>query len=503
MISLLPRWLVRNSGPVLLGSMALAVGVGGVDRGPARNADDGGLELRATRFWINSLSETEILAMISVPYQLGSPTGTGASARLAIDLQVRIADDKGLTLVADTMRYRVPASVRQTGAVAQEQLEFTVKPGRYYLIASVVDSVSGRVTTDSVSFEGYPEAPQASDLLIASSIRAAESRQDTVLGAGEFARGGLRLIANPETRIDLTRPSIAFLMEAYAKAATKAKLQLTLTTIAGDEVVDIAPREYDIPIGGRAIAQEIPLDGIPQGRYVLEAELTMGGKTTRREATFTVSDPEAALRRYVEQRRVAMRTDEGYFTEMDTDSALDAAFEVLGMRSRSTEELRAWDRSLSIEAKQRFLINYWSRYNPNQAVGAENPERIRFYESVAIVNSAFGEGTVPGWKTDRGRLAIKYGFPDDSMYHTGGQGRPVLMWKWVRGNPSWAVFLQNNPGQKYFTLVKFSRDEEPGRLDWLTLVTAATVKAVVEPFVGQQFVQSVDPNSVGGGGGGN
>ncbi len=499
MISLLPQWLVRSSGPVLLGSMALAVGTGGLDRGVSR-ADDATLELRATRFWVQSISETEILAMVSVPYSLGSPTGTGASGRVALDLQLRITDNTGLTLVADTVRYRIPANLRQPGAMAQEQLEFTVKPGRYYLVATVLDSVSGRTTRDSVSFEGFAEAPLTSDLLIASSIRAAESRQDTALGAGEFARGGLRLIANPETRIDLTRPSIAFLMEAYARTATKAKLELTLTTIAGDDVVGISPREYDIPVGGRVIAQEIPLDGIPQGRYMLEAQLTMDGKKTRREATFTVSDPDVALRRWVEQRRIAMRTDEGYFTDMDSDSALDAAFDVLSVRTRNSDELRAWSKDLSIEGKQRFLVNYWARYNPNQAVGAENPERIRFYETVRVVNTMFTEPTLVGWKTDRGRLALKYGFPDDSVYFSGGQGKPILMWKWVKGAPNWAVFIQPSPAVKTFLLVKFSRDEEPGRVDWLDLVSPATVQSQVEPFVGQQFVRDRDPTGGGGGG---
>lgn len=451
----------------------------------ANTREDPALEMRTVRFWTGSQGRTEILAMVGVPYLLAAPSGTGPTARITYQVRMRVVDSKGVELALDTVTRRAPASFRKEGAIGQEQLNFLVAPGQYYLTVTVSDSVSGRIITDSIPFTGYAEAPLSSDLLLVSTMRIAT---DTLVAPGEMSRGDYRMVASSETRIDLTRPSVAFLLEAYSAKPAVAELKIRLTTIAGEPLVKVAPRSYNVPAKGMIIAQEIPLEGIPQGRYIVDAELAMNGKTTHHEATFTVTDPEAALQRQVAERRFALRTDQGYFSQVPADS-LDALYEVLTLRGKNSA-LSAWNKNLDEAAKRQFLINYWTAENPNKNPEAENPIRMQFYAAVDQVNKAYNERSVPGWKTDRGRLRIKYGAPDDSLYYNGGQGAPILMWKWVRAQPAWAVLADRSRTGAY-VLMKFSNDDEPGNPDWIRIVTGATVASQVEPFVGQKFVQEV------------
>jgi GWxTD domain-containing protein len=67
--------------------------------------------------------------------------------------------------------------------------------------------------------------------------------------------------------------------------------------------------------------------------------------------------------------------------------------------------------------KQRddFVVAFWERRNPNPG-SSENKFKEAHYQSLAYANTNFAAG-VPGWKTDRGRMYIMYGPPDNVVRH--------------------------------------------------------------------------------------
>ncbi|MGA7766775.1 MAG: GWxTD domain-containing protein [Candidatus Sulfotelmatobacter sp.] len=86
-----------------------------------------------------------------------------------------------------------------------------------------------------------------------------------------------------------------------------------------------------------------------------------------------------------------------------------------------TDQERADFKSLSTD-KQRddFVIAFWKRRNPTPG-SPENRFKETHYQRIAYANQHFAAG-IPGWKTDRGRIYIVYGPPDELEYHS--QGRP-------------------------------------------------------------------------------
>jgi len=58
-----------------------------------------------------------------------------------------------------------------------------------------------------------------------------------------------------------------------------------------------------------------------------------------------------------------------------------------------------------------FIVNFWERHNPAPGSGS-NPFKEEHYRRLAYVNQHFASD-VPGWKTDRGRIYILYGPPDE------------------------------------------------------------------------------------------
>jgi GWxTD domain-containing protein len=83
------------------------------------------------------------------------------------------------------------------------------------------------------------------------------------------------------------------------------------------------------------------------------------------------------------------------------------------------EEKKAFDALVTDEERENFIENFWRRRDPNPDT-EENEYREEYYERIAYANEHYASG-IPGWKTDRGRIYIAWGKPDEIESHpTGG-----------------------------------------------------------------------------------
>src|SRR6266851_4271579 len=84
------------------------------------------------------------------------------------------------------------------------------------------------------------------------------------------------------------------------------------------------------------------------------------------------------------------------------------------------EERRAFKKLATDDERERFIEEFWRRRDPDPDT-EENEFKEEYYERIAYANEHFASG-IPGWKTDRGRIWIMYGKPDERETHPmGGQ----------------------------------------------------------------------------------
>jgi len=84
-----------------------------------------------------------------------------------------------------------------------------------------------------------------------------------------------------------------------------------------------------------------------------------------------------------------------------------------------TDEERAAFRQLSNdEERDNFIEAFWQRRDPTPDT-EENEYKEEHYQRIAYANEHFAAG-VPGWKTDRGRIYIVFGKPDEIESHPAG-----------------------------------------------------------------------------------
>jgi GWxTD domain-containing protein len=82
------------------------------------------------------------------------------------------------------------------------------------------------------------------------------------------------------------------------------------------------------------------------------------------------------------------------------------------------EERSAFLHLKTNEEREQFIEQFWQRRNPDPD-SAENTFKEEHYRRIAYTNERFASG-IPGWKTDRGRIYIIWGAPDEIESHPSG-----------------------------------------------------------------------------------
>jgi len=82
------------------------------------------------------------------------------------------------------------------------------------------------------------------------------------------------------------------------------------------------------------------------------------------------------------------------------------------------EERQAFKRLQTDEERQQFVEQFWLRRDPTPDT-EENEFKEEHYRRIAYANERYASG-IPGWKTDRGRIYITFGPPDENESHPSG-----------------------------------------------------------------------------------
>ncbi|HEY3456340.1 MAG TPA: GWxTD domain-containing protein [Bryobacteraceae bacterium] len=82
------------------------------------------------------------------------------------------------------------------------------------------------------------------------------------------------------------------------------------------------------------------------------------------------------------------------------------------------EEKQAFKRLATDEERQQFVEQFWLRRDPTPDT-EENEYKEEHYRRIEYANDHYASG-IPGWKTDRGMIYIKYGPADEVESHPSG-----------------------------------------------------------------------------------
>jgi len=111
------------------------------------------------------------------------------------------------------------------------------------------------------------------------------------------------------------------------------------------------------------------------------------------------------------------KSDKSLFNELDSQYKKWLNEDVIYIIT--PEERRSFLHLSTNEEREQFIEAFWQRRNPDPD-SPENTFKEEHYRRIAYANEHFASG-IPGWKTDRGKIYIMWGPPDEIDSHpTGG-----------------------------------------------------------------------------------
>lgn len=431
------------------------------------------LEVATVRFH-RATGSTMVEGLIAVPFAAVSRLeGDEQEGFGAYRLTVTVQDTAGLVLTNQTWLQRVPARLMHVaGGSAVEHFRFAVQPGRYTVAAVLTDSASGRVLRGSAEVAGFAQRPPVSDLLVSPAIRAAAGPDDTVAIGGELRRGGLFITVQPEPVLTPTTSNLFYYLELYGDGAMTAGVAVRVLDLDGTQVIARPAEDVAVPAGGGIAASGVSLAGLPEGRYRLAVVVTLPETTLTRTAAFRMAGFATAQ----QAAQVARGGAEDFFATQ-TEAQLDTLYAPLLYIMERDE--RGVFEDLSLEGKRNYLRQFWARRDPTPGTVA-NETQSRYYNAIAAANREFAEGgggNIPGWRTDRGRIYLRYGPPDEVLRRPQAGTLPYEVWKYTRGRSVKFVFLDRT-GLGNYQLIYTDDRREPSLADWEDILGPEAVEDV-------------------------
>ncbi len=452
--------------------LALALTVVGAVGAASQSQEAATLGLSAVR-WYRS-SKTLVDVFCRVPLTLVSPLG-GEGSGAAFRVAVVVRDSSGLTLTAPSWSSAVPGSMlRVRGASTAGHVAFAAQPGRYSVEVTVTDSATGRVAHQQVAVQAFSSAspPGASDLLLGTDIRAVTGPGDSLVRVGELRKGALVIQTSGDPVLTPQSAKLGYYLELYPAQAESVTVGVRVLKATGELVIAAPPQRIAVAAGGGVTQGLVDLAGLPASRYLLEVKAVGKDSALTRTAPFGMSGFETAA-----TAEALASSGEDLFSRM-TETQLDTLYMPLVYLMTSAEQ--GVFSTLSVEGKRTWLRQFWAKRDPTPGT-ARNEEREGFYQRIAEADRRYREGgssAVPGWRTDRGRVFIKYGPPDEVLErHQSASSPPYEVWKYTRVRALKYVFLDLTRFGNYALIYTDDR-REPSRPNWQELLGTEAVQDV-------------------------
>ncbi len=233
-----------------------------------------------------------------------------------------------------------------------------------------------------------------------------------------FYKNQYYVYPNPIREISNERPTLHLYCEIYnAKRILSSEIDIKYVIY---DAINNPVLEYEKTkkIVADAIVEtiSIPLDIYSSGVYYVEINISSKDKKhniSKKNKFFLINTN-------VEIEKKSYYTEDEAFemSEFATygEEKADREFEMFTLVANKSE-LQSWKKLTDLKAKQRFLYIFWFTRNPDQT-SPFNPELFEFRRRIDYVKTYFSYGTeANGWKSDRGKIYVKFGEPDQREQH--------------------------------------------------------------------------------------
>ncbi len=149
-----------------------------------------------------------------------------------------------------------------------------------------------------------------------------------------------------------------------------------------------------------------------------------------------------------------------------TEDELDLEFAQLKYISSRAEQAQ-YKNVAGVEAKRKVLYEFWNR-RKNDQTDPNAVQKTEYFKRVDYANEHFRAGFKDGWKTDRGRVFIVYGPPDDVERHTNEVNtKPYEIWTYNSIQGGVIFVFGDRSGLSDYDLLHSTHRDELQNANWM------------------------------------
>ena len=412
----------------------------------------------------DSLTLVEFTSQFSERGLLGKPNETGRLYQ-----RLRLRNFQGV-VVAST-DWVSELTISNTGRVLMGIQRLAIKPGVYSAQILYRDMASGGAA-DSQSFTMKVRAfngtaLQASDIQITTELEPSEAADNPFYKNGFLIRPNISTVIAPPF---LVVNSYVELYRADRVPTSEFFIRYSIADTAGRKVKQEEVKRQRASSSAIVELHTMVVDELPSGEYYLMVTAFNGYISSATDSSqvvipITIRNPDKDFAMAQQQGSVLLQADllDPIFAGLK-ESELETEFKKV--RPIATEpEARIWGELQGAEAKGRFLTQFWLKRD--QTIGTPaNEFQDEYFERLRAA-TAYAYSMAPnGWDSDRGRVLLKYGKPDNIERHLNEFNlKPYQIW--IYQNLNYQFVFVDRSQTEAFNLVHSTAPGEPRNDDWL------------------------------------
>lgn len=329
------------------------------------------------------------------------------------------------------------------------QMNFSINPGEY-LLEIIGSDQNNNLSSDTQKYTVLiPEnltALKLSDVELSSSITKSTDANNS------FYKNTLLIIPNPSSLFGNTMKRIYYYFELYNLSTDSGYiLEKNLYDMNKNLVIadskSISPKNNSIAEYGT-----MGIDTLKSGIYFLNIALESksGESISSKEKKLFVFNVANNISGNSGVESQNFLTSE--YSQMK-DEEIEREYDV-SRYIRTDLEKKNYGNLSNLDEKRKFMFEFWKKRDSNKET-AQNEFKIDYFKKVNEANKLFKESFKEGFTTDRGRIYVTYGKPDDvDNFPFQADKKSYQMWKYnsVEGGGE-CVFIELNPSVGSYILV--------------------------------------------------
>ncbi len=277
---------------------------------------------------------------------------------------------------------------------------------------------------------------------------------------GRFIKNTYEVKPNPSRIYGAEQPVVFYYLEEYNLLKNRSPNYYTKLTVANSFGKEVITRERTKNRANESNVEvgTVQINTLRTGAYTFNFKITdsVDNSSSLASKKFFVYNPQLPMDSLTSGTEGSVLASE--YSAMN-EAELDLQFaQVRYIATRA--EIAQYNNVKGIDAKRKVLYDFWNR-RENDAMDPSKIQKSEYFKRVDYANDHFRNGFKDGWKTDRGRVFIMYGPPDEVERHASEvDTKPYEIWTYnsIQGGVEF-VFGDRTGLSDYLLLHSTHRDE--------------------------------------------